>query len=319
MDKLFLLQNNSFSFMQGNCFITFGYKYNNILYITSNINYSQIPYCIFNNINTINITNNATLIIDINTTLQNNITTIEGNGTLQINSGINFIISNNITLSISTIQGNGTLTIASSYTLTQGSSITLSISLFNVIGTWNNNGYNITIPINSIVNINIEGKTNLPAGTLTVNGTLYWTQANLLPSLSSSTISSFPLTLAGTGIMIAGYNYKSSASNSISFSSTSIGQGATDGSGITSGNNYQYYVLSNIMGSNVGLYCIGINSTKYYYQNALIYIGTANTTYSVSQNYYWSNQFNAPSGQNVYAINIAGGAGIITLTGKLYI
>ena len=119
--------------------------------------------------------------------------------------------------------------------------------------------------------------------------------------------------------MIAGYNFKSNANTTISFSSTSINAGVTDGSGSASGSGYEYYNLSSIEGSAVGKYCLATYNGSSYYQNALIYIGTANTTYSVSTSYYWSNYYDPGIGTTIYAANLPGSAGTITLTGKLVV
>jgi len=248
-------------------------------------------------------------------------TSVSGAGTLSVSSGYTLTIGTNTTFSGITVAGAGTLSISSGYTLTQGASITLAISTINIAGTWANAGYGITIPSGSTVTWNLTGSftTASTAGTLTVNGTLYWLQANLLPTGASSTFPSFPLTLAGTGIMIAGYNFLSNAKTTISFSSTSINAGATDGSGSASLSGYEYYNLSSIEGSAVGKYCLATYNGSSYYQNALIYIGTANTAYSVSTSYYWSNYYDPLSNTTIYAANLSGSAGTITLTGKLVV
>jgi len=247
-------------------------------------------------------------------------TSISGAGTLSVSSGYTLTIGSNITFSGITVAGAGTLSISSGYTLTQGGPITLAISTVKIAGTWANAGYNITIPSGSTVTWNLTGSftTASTAGTLTVNGTLYWLQSNLLPKGASSTFPSFPLTLAGTGIMIAGYNFESNAFNTVSLSSTAITAGSTDGSSSASHSGYEYYNLSAIEGSAVGLYCLATYNGSSYYQNALIYIGTANTSYSVSTSYYWSNYYD-PSSGTIYAANLSGSAGKITLTGTLYV
>ena len=240
------------------------------------------------------------------------------NGTLALSN--NLSIPTNITLP----SGSGTLSIASGYTLTQAGSITLStstITKINIQGTLANAGYGITIASGATVNINVTGSvtTASTAGTLTIDGTLYWTQPNLLPTGASSTFPSFPLTLAGKGIMIAGYNFYSGASNTISFSSTAITAGSTDGSGSASGSGYENYYLSAVEGSAVGKYCLAIYDGSSYYQNALIYIGTANTSYSVSTSYHWSNYYDPAIGTTIYAANLSGSAGTITISGGLHV
>lgn len=339
---------NNIPFIQGLQNIYIPSSINFQLNINSNINYSNIPIEILNKTTIINIASGITLTIDINTTLPSNIIEITGGGTLYINRGITltlqanttlsvsnvsgggslYIASNynlslnaNSTFSISNIKGSGTLTINSGYTLTQGASISLSVNTIEIYGEWANAGYGITIPSNSTVNINISGSftTGSTAGTLTVNGTLYWIQPNLLPTGAISSFPSFPLNLSGTGIMIAGYNFKSNATVKISFSTTSISAGTTDGSNSASGSGYEYYNLSQIKGTSTGKYCIGTYNGTNYYANALIYIGTANNIYNVSTSYYWSNYYDPSSGTRIYASNISGSAGTIYLTGYLMI
>jgi len=274
---------------------------------------------IINGTGNIAVNSGYTLSILSNITL--GFTLIGGLGTLSIGSGYTLTVGANATLAISNISGAGTLSVSSGSTVTVGGNTTLSIPTVNIAGTLSNAGYNITIPSGTFVwNITGSVTSTSTASTLTVNGTLYWLQANLLPTGASSTFPSFPLTLAGTGIMIAGYNFRSNALNEISFSSTAIAAGSTDGSNTASGSGYEYYNLSAIEGSAVGTYCLATYNGSSYHQNALIYIGTANIAYSVSTSYYWSNYYDpAQNSTTIYAANLSGSAGTITLTGYLYV
>jgi len=266
---------------------------------------------------TLSISSGYTLTIGTNTTFSG--ITVAGAGTLSISSGVTLTVGTNATLAISTISGAGTLSVSSGSTVIVGGNTTLTIPTVDIAGKLSNAGYNITIPSGTFVwNVTGSVTSTSTAATLTVNGTLYWLQSNLLPSGASSTFPSFPLTLAGSGIMIAGYNFKSSVSHTISLSSTAIAAGSTDGSTTASGVGYEYYNLSSIEGSAVGLYCLATYNGSSYYQNALIYIGTANTSYSVSTSYYWSNYYD-PTGGTIYAANLSGSAGTITLTGELVV
>ena len=262
-----------------------------------------------------------TLTIDDNITLTTPIAgSVSGTGTVSIGAGYTLTVGGNVTYQVGNISGGGALTILSGYTLTIHENTTLGISTVNIAGTLSNAGYNITIPSGTYV-WNVTGSVTgtSSAATLTVNGTLYWLQSNLLPQGASSTFPSFPLTLAGTGIMIAGYNYHSSANNIISLSPAYMGAGNTDGSGNASGIGSQNYQLSSIEGTAVGLYCLGTYSNGSYYQNALIYIGTANTSYSVYSYYFWSNYYYAPGGITIYAANLPGSAGTLILYGTLWV
>ena len=263
---------------------------------------------------------NGTLALSGNYTLVENIPNVAGS--LVINSGYTLTVASNITLAYTSVSGAGTLFVRGIATLTQSTSITLSLSTVNILGLWDTAGYTITIPSGTTVNMNVNGavvSSTTTKGTLNVDGTVYWTQVNLLPGGASSTFPYFPLNITGSGIMIAGYNFESNAYGGISFSSTAIAAGSTDGSGSASGSGYEYYNLSAIEGSAVGQYCLAAYDGTNYYQNALIYIGTANTTYSVSTSYYWSNYYDPPSGTKIYAANLSGSAGTITLTGILKI
>jgi len=257
------------------------------LNINSNINYSNIPTELLNNLTYINIANGITLTIDINTILPQNIIEISGNGTLLINQGISLTLQSNLTLSVSNI---------------------------NIKG-------NLNIPQNSTITLNVLGNltTNSNKGNLIVNGTLYWLQSNILPTGTISSVPSFPLNISGTGIMIAGYNFQSNATNETTFSSTSIPPNTTYGGNYASESGYGYYNLSQIKGSSSGIYCIGVANGNNYYANALIYIGKANTVYNVSTSYYWSNYYDPLTGLFISAVNLSGSAGTIYLTGYLMV
>jgi len=295
--------------VSGSLVINSGYT----LTVASNI---TLAYTSVSGAGTLSISS-STLTIGANITFSG--ITIAGNGTLSISSGVTLTVGTNATVAISNISGAGTLSVPSGSTVTVGWNTTLSIPTVDIAGTLSNTGYNITIPSGTFVwDITGSVTSTSTASTLTVNGTLYWLQANLLPKSASSTFPSFPLTLAGSGIMIAGYNSKSNASHTISFSSTAIAAGSTDGSASASGGGYEYYNLSSIEGSAVGKYCLATYNGSSYYQNALIYIGTANTAYSVSTSHYWSNYYD-PSSGTIYAANLSGSAGTITLTGTAYV
>jgi uncharacterized Zn-binding protein involved in type VI secretion len=248
--------------------------------------------------------------------------TVSGAGTLEVASGYTLSIPSNTTFSISTITGLGTLKVSG--TLTQGSDITISISNISVFGTitfkgtWANAGYGITIPSGATVTWNVSGSitTSSTPGTLTVNGTCYWIGGIPYPSGDSQI--SFPLRFAGTGIFIGAPAGQGSGSSSITFSSTSIDAGSNDGSTAASGG-IPYYTFSSIQGSAVGKYTLGIyNSSKSIYNGfVIIYIGTANTSYTVSGSF--GRDYSNTTGDTFYARNMTGSAGTITLTGTLYV
>jgi hypothetical protein len=263
------------------------------------------------------LTANGILALSGNYTLVTNIT--NGTGTLQINSGYTLTVSSNITLGFSTITGEGTLLVASGYTLTQGSAITVSISNISVVGTWANAGYGITIPSGATVSWNVSGSitTSYISGTLTVNGRCYWIGYGISPS--DDTQISFPLRFAGTGIFIGAPAGKGSGTvDVLLLYSTSINAGSNDGYDVASGG-IPYYTFSSIQGSAVGKYTLGTyDSDKNSYSGfVLIYIGTANTSYTVSRSFGYT-QIDTP-GDTVYARNMTGSAGTITITGTLHV
>ncbi len=262
---------------------------------------------------------NGTLALSGNYTLGTNIT--NGTGTIQVNSGYTLTVSSNITLGFTTVSGAGTLTVASGYTLTQGSTLTISISNINIAGTWANGGYGITIPSGATVSWNVTGSmtTGSPAGTLTVNGTSYWI-GNGITTVSSNAQASFFLSLAGTGIFIASPAGQGTGTGTLGLSATSIPAGGDYNNAFaTSSGGKQYYYLTTIQGSAVGKYTIGTfdNNTVGYSGWILIYIGTANTNYSVSGNFGTTS--NDIATYQMYAFNMSGSAGTITLTGDLYV
>ncbi len=234
---------------------------------------------------------------------------------------INGTLTPNMNLSLNypfTINGSGALTI-SGHALTQGSSITISVSTINVAGAWSNAGYGITIPSGATVSWNVTGSivTASTPGTLTVNGTCYWIGSGITASTSNAQ-ASFTLSLAGSGIFIGAPAGQGTATATVSLSSTAIAASSSDGSATGSGK-IPYYTLSSVSGSATGKYTIGTyDSTVSTYQGfVLIYIGTANTSYTVSGSFGYTSS--DTSGDTINAFNMSGSAGTITLTGTCYV
>ena len=186
-------------------------------------------------------------------------------------------------------------------------------------GTWANAGYGITVPSGATVSWNVTGSitTATTAGTLTVNGTCYWI-GSVITASTSNAQATFTLSLAGTGIFIGAPAGKGTATATISLSSTAIAANYDDGNATGSGY-IPYYTLSSVSGSAVGKYTIGTydNIAGTYQGFVLIYIGTANTSYSVSG--YFGYTSADVSGDTIYAFNMSGSAGAITLTGTCYV
>jgi hypothetical protein len=269
---------------------------------------------------TLSILSGYTLTINANTTLS--IPTLTGSGTLSVSSGYTLTVSVNITLSISTISGSGTLSVSSGYTLTQGASITLSVSTVNIAGTWANAGYGITIPSGSTVTVTVTGSftTGSSAGTLTVDGTCYWFGTISAASGSSASIS-FPLNFAGTGIFVsAPSNSTNGTANALSLSSASLSAGGHSSNSATTSGKYEYYTISSLEGSAVGKYYLGLydSTVSTYAVWLLVYIGTANTSYSINSNLIFSRGSAEASGDTGYAYNSSSSAGSITITGTFY-
>ncbi|MGC8579614.1 MAG: beta strand repeat-containing protein [bacterium] len=244
-----------------------------------------------------------------------------GTGTLSVASGYTLTIGANATFSVPTISGAGTLSVASGYTLTQGAAMTISVSSISVAGTWANAGYGITIPSGATVSWNVSGSitTASTAGTLTVNGTCYWIGSSITNTTGNG-LATFTLKLAGTGIFIGAPAGTGTATATITLSAAVINANSNDGSKSGSGG-IPYYSFSSqaIQGSAVGKYTIGTyDSNNTTYQSfVLIYIGTANTNYTVSGNFGYTSA--DKSGDTIYAWNMSGSAGTITLTGTLYV
>jgi hypothetical protein len=103
-------------------------------------------------------------------------------------------------------------------------------------------------------------------------------------------------------------------------SSASLSAGSKSSSTATSSGIYPYYVVSSISGSAVGKYYVGSynSATSYYNAWLLVYIGTANTSFSISTSYNFTRENADVSGGTYYAFNSASSAGAITITGTLY-
>jgi len=244
---------------------------------------------------------------------------ISGSGVLNIIGSSTLTINAGVEISGVLITGLGTLSVPSGYTLTQTGNVSLSVLNIQVAGTWANAGYGITIPSGATVNWVTTGSITTPstAGTLTVNGALYYWGSGLTTQ-SSNAVPTFILKLAGTGIFIA--SPSSSGGNgtvTISLSATAIAPNSGAGS-VTASGKTPYITLSQVSGSAVGLYGLGIYDTtsNIYSIFCLIYIGTASTTYSVS---YAANNNQVDNASTTEVFNANGSAGTITLTGTAYV
>jgi len=268
--------------------------------------------------NTDNILNSITL-TTINSSSGTN-PTLSGLGTLNIGSNT-LTINENVTITVSTIAGSGTLSVSSGYTLTQGASITLSIPTVNIAGTWANAGYGITIPSGATVTVTVTGSftTASTPGTLTVNGTCYWFGA-ISWNNSSSGLPSFSLSLAGSGIFVGAPSNSNSGGNSISLSNTTLSAGGNNGTLVANSSIYPYSIISSLSGSAVGKYGLGIydHNAVTYNIFVLIYIGTANKSFSINSKYKFVSNAVDVSGDSSYIYNSSGSAGSITITGTFY-
>jgi len=260
----------------------------------------------------------GTLIVFGNVSINGSIS-ISGSGTINILVGNTLSINGNVEISSVFITGLGILSVPSGYTLTQTGNISLAIQTIEVAGTWVNAGYGITIPHGAAVTWITTGSitTTSPAGTITVNGVLFYHGNGLTPQTSNA-LPTFILNITGTGLFMGSPSTSAgTATAKITFSSTSIAPNSEDGSATASGN-IAYYVFTSISGSATGQYGLGYyaSNTGAYYIFVLIYIGTANTAFN------WSitmvgNQDVASA--TTYAYSANGSAGTITLTGALYV
>ena len=245
---------------------------------------------------------------------------ISGSGTIHITFSSTLSINGNLDIGGVTISGSGTLSVSSGYTVTQTGNITISVPTVNVAGTWANAGYSITIPSGATVTWTTTGRitTSSIAGTLTVNGVLYYYGSGLTAQTSNA-VPTFILKLTGTGLFIASpTSTKGNAPNSITLSATAIAPNSADGS-ISAYGATTYIYLTHVSGSAVGLYGLGFHdsSANTYSIFTLIYIGTASNTYAIV--YYANSGQTDKAGDTIYVFNANGSAGTLTLTGTAYV
>jgi hypothetical protein len=243
-----------------------------------------------------------------------------GAGTLSVASGYTLTIGASVTWTISNIGGAGTVSVASGYTLTQGGAMTLSVSTVSVAGTWANNGQGLTIASGATVSWTTTGSltTASTAGTLTINGTLYYYGISVTSGGTSDPgLPSFPLSLAGSGIGIFTTNKSGSGGVPFSISNASIAAGSNYTNGVLpTASIIPYIALTSVEGSATGKYAFGAQVKGYYYPEALIYIGTANTAYSVSVTVVDGSA--DQTGAYYYLYNSSSSAGTITVSGTYY-
>jgi hypothetical protein len=190
----------------------------------------------------------------------------------------------------------------------------------NIQGTWANNGYEIIIPSGNTAIFNNSGTitTGSPAGTLSVNGTVYW-YGNNIGVATSDAQATFPLTFSGTGIFIGSPAGQGTATTSLSMTTeTNITVNNHGPSGTGSGY-IPYYNFTNLQGGVVGTYTLGIHdSTASTYAGfVLIYIGTASNVYTINK--YFGYNTADKSGDTIYVFNMLGSAGTIGIEGTAYV
>jgi len=289
---------------------------------------------------TLSVSSGYTLTISANSTFS--ISTVSGAGTLSVSSGYTLYVSTtfnianvtgagtisttgstyigaNSTWSIATIAGQFGMEVNSGVTVNQGAAMTWSIVFLGIYGTWNNNGYGITLT-DSNMNIIVAGSftTASTPGTLTVNGTAYW-RGNITPQTSNA-VPTFIMPITGTGILIVSpTGTRGTATTSISLSSTAIAANAGDGSASGSGK-IPYMTFSSVTGSAIGKYGIGIydSTAATYAIFLLIYVG-GTSAYSISSNFYHNYTVADTSGHTIEVFNASDSAGTITLTGMAYV
>jgi len=244
---------------------------------------------------------------------------LAGPGALSVSSGYTLTIGANVTWSIN-ISGAGALSVSSGYTLTQGAAISMSISTVTVAGTWANAGYGITIPSGATVTWTTTGSltTASTPGTLTINGTLYYYGITLLHAAGAEVaLPSFPLTFAGTGIGLLSQTNTSSGGNAISLVNVALSPGSNSSASTTPTDTTGWATITSVSGSAVGRYAFeAYCSFPTYGELALIYIGTANYTYTV--NYTAGSAFGCSSYYTGNARNNYNSVGTLTITATLY-
>jgi hypothetical protein len=158
------------------------------------------------------------------------------------------------------------------------------------------------------------------AGTLTINGTLYYYGVSMPGSGAEISIPAFTLSLAGTGIGLFTSTQTASGGNSASLSAVALSPGSNSSASTSTSGNYPHATLTSIKGSAVGKYLFedyrSASGAYGYDAIALIYIGTANTTYSV--NFTGVCSSSNITGFTAYARNNSNSAGTLTVSGTLY-
>jgi len=211
-----------------------------------------------------------------------------------------------MTLSVSTVTISGTWS--------QSANITITTNI-SVSGAWAANGYGITIPSGTTISWKTTGSLS-GGGTLTINGTLYYYGISLSYSTSEIGIPSFPLSLAGSGIGLF-TSTGSSSGTAYTFGSTTLSAGSNSSFDTAGTPAYPAINLTSVSGSAVGKY--GLEAywgNPAYDAVMLIYIGTANNTYSV--NFTGVATTEDSSTYYVYVRNNSSSAGSLTIAGTLY-
>jgi hypothetical protein len=112
----------------------------------------------------------------------------------------------------------------------------------------------------------------------------------------------------------------SSGGNSISLSAVALSPGSNSSASAATSEIIPYAVITSVSGSAIGKYAFEIyNSYPSYYVMALIYIGTANTTYNVTFTGVANSSATKTSGYTTYARNNSNSAGTLTITATVHV
>jgi hypothetical protein len=260
--------------------------------------------------NTGNVTIIASNTTIANSDVYNNVVVLSG-ATLTIYGNVVFhgsvTVLNGATLQSSNPSASSSSTQTNNYQFLGG---------FYLNGTYSNAQYNVDNVNTSVAlsTVTSEGGAN---PTMAINGTLYYKGISVSSGGTSDPgLPSFPVALAGSGIGIFTTTNSSGGGNSYSMNNQSIAAGSNNGAGVSSSGIIPYTVLTSLEGSAAGKYAVGSLSGGDYYPEALIYIGTANTAYSVS--FTIVNGSANATGQTGSFYNSSSSAGTITVSGTYH-
>lgn len=249
------------------------------------------------------------------TTSSGNVGTASTSGAIAV-SGTLTITAATTWLHTGGLSGAGTLSINGSQTVTYSGGGNLTLVLITGNGTIKFTGaVTFTIPVGNVINIKAILDSTTTNSNFTVNGTFETQTAVVRGTTDALLTPPTSGTISGTGIWIASVGSVNTATNAISYASSTINAGADGANSATGSVNPSYLRFAGVTASVAGKYSMGIhNTTAPSYQIfCWLYIGNTSLNNSMAGTLRYSDSTNNAA-QTLKVRVVTGSAGNLTFS-----